>query len=273
MSPLIKIGGPVALIAALGYYYYTGFEDLSPSVANQLHSLPVVVPPTPTQRAVSNTDIVMEDRQSLVIYANELKQLYNESYFKKIQMSREAELDAKIAASMQKVREAGYTVDGGSFTLAQSNVQSALSSGVTETKNLDSQASSGKLDNSYYDAHNALAAMRLVMTQGDTGTFDLGGEFVNLSKGDSLGLIQVDDVDTKSGRATISSPRHGLRRTLMISQNQYVRPSAVPSGKEAKPKHDNTNNGQTENLIESTAKEYMHPIGSLFMNTFGGGGS
>lgn len=275
MSPILKIFAPIALLAAGGYYYLTGQELETPTASTQLQSMPVPVPANPQQRQVASREAVLEDRQALAVYADMLKGLYSESYFKKIQMAREAELDAKIAGSMQKVRDAGYTVDGGSFTLSQSVQQSTLSSGVTETAKVDSSNSASKLDNSYYEAYSALSSMRLVMTEGDSGTFDLGGEYVTLSEGDVIGTIQVDKVDNRNGRAVISSPRHGLSRSLMIAQNQYTRapkssPSeSAPNQNRVEPLPTATDNSRR---AQNDAADYLHPISSLLMNTLNRGG-
>lgn len=219
-STIIKSALAVMVISG-GYYAWTESQLDEDSINSSAMKELAVAVPAPQKAKVASRPPVFEDRQALAVFADQLKGLYQESYFKKIQMAREVELDAEIATNMQKVREAGYTVsDGAKFTFNSQPQTSAIASDIQEDK--DARDSGNSLDQSYYEARAVLSNIRLLMTDGKRGTFDLSGEFIDLAEGEELGIIKVDSIDNARGRAVVSSPKHGLSRTLVMAKTRYA---------------------------------------------------
>ena len=261
-----------ALIIGGGYYLSGDIEFGGADDSSALKTLAVPVPP-PSNSTVAQRSVVPTDRQSIIVAADQLKGLYRESYFKKIQLTREAELDAKIAENMRKVRDAGYIVDGDTFTLSQSNLGSGqgADSSIVETKSSDKDRAN-MLDESYYEARAMLSSMRLLMTEGDSATFDIAGEYFELGSGESIGNLRVDSIQSANGVAVVSSAKHGLSRTLMISKRRVT--AATPQSDPAKESLRQPQN--TKNLhpaIQIQQPEHnaiISPLGNLILNRLGG---
>tara|TARA_Y100001972_G_scaffold125715_1_gene177558 strand:- start:21624 stop:22448 length:825 start_codon:yes stop_codon:yes gene_type:complete len=219
-STLIKSALAVMVVGG-GYYAWTESQLDEDSLNSSTMKELAVAVPAPQKAKVATRPPVFEDRQALAVFADQLKGLYQESYFKKIQMAREVELDAEIATNMQKVREAGYTVsDGAKFTFNSQPQNGTIASDIQEDK--DARDSGNSLDQSYYEARAVLSNIRLLMTDGKRGTFDLSGEFIDLAEGEELGIIKVESIDNDRGRAVVSSPKHGLTRTLVMAKTRYA---------------------------------------------------
>lgn len=230
----------LAIIVGGGGYYallMTGTLDESTNRPSELTQMRVEVP-APHAQQVNNRAPVMEDRQALAVYANQLKRLYDTDYFRKIKMARSAELDAKIASSMKQVRDAGYSIgDGGSFVL-NSNITQTRPGGLLDDsiKQIEDESESKKVaaaaettdekpqkSTEYYEVYSALSSMRLLMTDGERGSFDLGGQVFELAAGDSVGPFTISSIDFESGRAKIDAPEFGLSRTVIIGKRSYTR--------------------------------------------------
>lgn len=218
----ILIKSTLAVLVVGGGYYAWNESQLAEEALNssKMKDLAVQVP-APKKATVAQRPPVYEDRQALAVFADQLKGLYSESYFKKIQMAREVELDAEIATNMQKVREAGYTVsDGAKFTFNSQPQATNLASDIKEDK--DARESGNSLDQTYYEARAVLSNIRLLMTDGRKGTFDLSGDYIELSEGEELGFIKVESIDNTRGRAVVTSPKHGLSRTLVMAKKRVA---------------------------------------------------
>lgn len=266
MNKVITWGVVPALTLASAYYVYISGVLVDETPVKALQTMSVEVPP-PMKTEVSNRAVVIEDRKALAVYADSLKKLYSAGYFKKIQMARESELDAKIAGSMQKVRDAGYIVgDGGTFTLSQAITNTGTSLVDERIKVTDSKAVSDEGDNqkknSYYDTYAVLSSMRLLMTEGNSATFDIGGEYINLSPGETLGAIHVSSIDFKQGRATIISHEHGLSRTLMISRNSYRQPTLAVANNS----NDNARTSSSNSISNSSRASTEEQLQSVIDN-------
>lgn len=228
MSKVVVAALAVTVIGG-GYLAATQFglfESSSP--AQQQLKTAVVNVPAPTRTTVANRAPVMEDRKALAVYSEHMKSLYRVGYFQKIQMAREAELDAKIAGSMAAIRKTGYMVGPsgeltenpdydvatGSFRSAQSNTL-ATTTVTTDTQESQLQALLDK--ENLYTQKTLLDSARLMMIKGDVGTFKIGDEYVDLAQGESLGALTVSTLDTERGRAILESPDFQLRRSLILS--------------------------------------------------------